>query len=472
VPVVTEAEQQSSFAFSKNKIIVVDTGAIVHKAVSLERFGSEFVTTAEVLSEIRDSKSKFVLASLPFELKLREPSRDSIKFVSEYAKRTGDFANLSSCDLGVLALTYEIECEINGNKNIKPLPKELGLSGFKKVVLKPYSELYAKKSSQEQQTQEQTVEHVEERFEESVHVKHVVNDENDWQLVQNSGEEEEEFESENDDCDDDEWITPDNVQEHKKKQIGPGGIIINSEMWDEKLPTESRHQHFEEDDDLNENDDDETKIKFTEETEEEGKLTHATKEVGCITVDFSMQNVLLHMGLNLVSIDGRRIKYLTRYVKRCYGCSTLVPDTSRIFCPNCGIDTLLRVTCIIDSATGEANFYYNPKKKLNFRGSKFPLPLPKGGRNNRDPILCEDQLARFKHGMPRKKDQVLSRRRDPNDPLAIWQPEYSFENSFQSKPAKGRYHLARNTVFNGYGRRNPNEVVKRSGKKKKKKNAL
>jgi RNA-binding protein NOB1 len=473
VPVVTEIEQQSSFAFSKNKLIVVDTGAIVHRAVNLERFGSEFVTTEAVLSEIRDSKSKYILATLPFELKLREPTRDSIKFVSDYAKRTGDYANLSSCDLGILALTYEIEVEINGAKNIKPLPEDFAFSGYRKVKLLPYSDLYKTKNDDEESKPIEEEQHIEEPQPETQ------NNEENQEVIADTPEEEE---YDSDDSCDDEWITPDNLLEHKKKQIGPGGIVVNSEMWDDQQPTqietqiehdhheEEHHEHNEEEHhEYNDNDVDEVdeyKTGVTEETEAEGHLNHGKKEIGCITIDFSMQNVLLHMGLNLVSIDGRRIKYLTRYVKRCYGCSTLVPDTSRIFCPNCGIDTLKRVTCIIDSATGEAKFYFNPKKKIKERGSKFPLPLPKGGRNNRDPILCEDQLARYKHGMPKKKEQVLNWRRDNND--QVWQPEYSFENGFQgtAKPLKGRYHLGRNTVFNGYGRKNPNEVVKKTGKKK------
>jgi RNA-binding protein NOB1 len=461
VPQVTEVEQQSSFAFSKNKVIVVDTGAIVYRAVQLERFGSEFVTTEAVLAEIRDSKSKYILATLPFELKLREPSRDSIRFVSDYAKRTGDFANLSVCDLEILALTYELELEINGNKNIKPLPQELPISGFHKVKLQPYSNLYKKDEQGNEQTEEPVEEHThEEPAEENVH-EDEQNAEN--QQVNDSQEEHEHDEEEDTDSDDscdDEWITPDNLQEHKKKQITAGGMVVNSEMWDEPQPAPQTEQ-------VTVDEDDDDKIELTEESETEGQLIHATKEVGCITVDFSMQNVLLHMGLNLISIDGRRIKYLTRYVKRCYGCSTLVPDTRRIFCPNCGIDSLKRVTCIVDSATGEANFYYNPRKQINNRGNKFPLPLPKGGRNNRDPVLCEDQLARFKRGMPKKKEQVLNRRDNNND--QVWQPEYSFEKGFQesSKPPKGRYHLGRNNVFNGYGRRNPNEVVKKTGRKKK-----
>ena len=55
-------------------------------------------------------------------------------------------------------------------------------------------------------------------------------------------------------------------------------------------------------------------------------------QVGVITTDFAMQNVLLHLGIQIVSIDGMRIKILKQWVKRCHGCSTLVPDVRKIFC--------------------------------------------------------------------------------------------------------------------------------------------
>jgi RNA-binding protein NOB1 len=42
--------------------------------------------------------------------------------------------------------------------------------------------------------------------------------------------------------------------------------------------------------------------------------------VGCMTADFAMQNVLLHMGLNLVSVGGDRIERVKRWVLRCHAC--------------------------------------------------------------------------------------------------------------------------------------------------------
>ncbi|CAG8850133.1 27810_t:CDS:2, partial [Racocetra persica] len=43
-------------------------------------------------------------------------------------------------------------------------------------------------------------------------------------------------------------------------------------------------------------------------------------KVACITTDYSMQNVLLQMGLNLVSVEGARIKKVKSWVLRCHAC--------------------------------------------------------------------------------------------------------------------------------------------------------
>lgn len=41
---------------------------------------------------------------------------------------------------------------------------------------------------------------------------------------------------------------------------------------------------------------------------------------GCMTTDFAMQNVLMHMGLSLVGVDGKRINKVKTWVLRCHAC--------------------------------------------------------------------------------------------------------------------------------------------------------
>jgi len=53
-----------------------------------------------------------------------------------------------------------------------------------------------------------------------------------------------------------------------------------------------------------------------------GKTKHKEEKisVGCMTADFAMQNVLLQMGLNLVSTEGKRIDRVKSWVLRCHAC--------------------------------------------------------------------------------------------------------------------------------------------------------
>jgi len=48
--------------------------------------------------------------------------------------------------------------------------------------------------------------------------------------------------------------------------------------------------------------------------------TETIINVGCMTADFAMQNVLLQMGLNLVDVEGKRIRKLKTWVLRCHAC--------------------------------------------------------------------------------------------------------------------------------------------------------
>lgn len=54
-------------------------------------------------------------------------------------------------------------------------------------------------------------------------------------------------------------------------------------------------------------------------------------KAGCMTADFAMQNVLLQMGLNLVSVDGKKIDRVKTWVLRCHACFKCVSSCSLNF---------------------------------------------------------------------------------------------------------------------------------------------
>ena len=61
------------------KYLIIDTGPII-KGARLERVGAErVVTIPEVLREVRDPNARALLASLPFEIELREPSDEAMR---------------------------------------------------------------------------------------------------------------------------------------------------------------------------------------------------------------------------------------------------------------------------------------------------------------------------------------------------------------------------------------------------------
>lgn len=114
--------------------------------------------------------------------------------------------------------------------------------------------------------------------------------------------------------------------------------------------------------------------------------------VACITVDFAMQNILLQLGLSLISAqEGKVIKRKSQFVLRCHACTHVTNNMTKTFCPACGNkDTLKKVSFSV-SANGERKVYINPSKRINIRGTKHSLPLPQGGKHANNPILREDQ---------------------------------------------------------------------------------
>lgn len=77
---------------------------------------------------------------LPF-LKLRNPRPDSIKFITDFSRRTGDLEVMSKPDIHLLALCYELEIEQNGGDwRIRKDPTQRGLNGTPPAKAEPAAE--------------------------------------------------------------------------------------------------------------------------------------------------------------------------------------------------------------------------------------------------------------------------------------------------------------------------------------------
>lgn len=261
----------------KIKYLVVDTSAFI-KNEQLQNVAEEMFTVQGVLDEIKNDKQLSRLAVLPYNLKVREPFPENLRYMQEFAKKTGDYATLSLTDLTVMALTYELEKqEVGSTDHLRkePLVAKTVLSSLKpnpdgyesKFTLPGF---YAAKDAPEGEKEpEMTEEELTERIaqlsckpegnEESLLVK--VNEEETEEIDEDQDEgvedyvEEEEDEEEEED-DEEGWVTPSNIKS-LKQNFGP-------QTYSETVPP-----------------------------------------VACMTSDFAMQNVLKQIGLQVSALDGR-----------------------------------------------------------------------------------------------------------------------------------------------------------------------
>lgn len=95
-------------------------------------------------------------------------------------------------------------------------------------------------------------------------------------------------------------------------------------------------------------------------------------KVACFTTDFAMQNVLMQMGLNVISTEGKVIKQMRTWILRCYACFKTTSDSTKLFCPHCGHKTLKKVSVSLDDK-GHQKIHINFKKPLTSRGKKVSV---------------------------------------------------------------------------------------------------
>eukprot|EP00475_Leptophrys_vorax_P004446 TRINITY_DN1265_c0_g2_i1.p1 TRINITY_DN1265_c0_g2~~TRINITY_DN1265_c0_g2_i1.p1 ORF type:complete len:597 (-),score=178.98 TRINITY_DN1265_c0_g2_i1:118-1908(-) len=180
--------------------------------------------------------------------------------------------------------------------------------------------------------------------------------------------------------------------------------------------------------------------------------------VACMTVDFGMQNVMAQMGLRLLAVDGRSLQRVRHWALGCFGCREICNDLSREFCPACGGHTLIRVGVNSNPRTGEIRYYWNKRRLTTARrGVKYSIPKPKAGRHASNIILREDELlaARSRGGRPKAVTHSVDNWTDKG-------------MDFGFVTGAGSFLPARKNSDVRYGprRRNPNEVAKKTGNKK------
>ncbi|KAI1320511.1 D-site 20S pre-rRNA nuclease [Xylariaceae sp. FL0255] len=366
--------------------LVLDANPLINNdppVSSLLATAHELYTIPSVISEIRDAatRTRVETTLLPF-LQLRNPKPESVKFVQDFARRTGDLEILSKPDIHLMALTYELECERNGGDwRLRNMPGQKSVNGKSPAQIEREKQGGVEVKEGDESVEEaeagptgahETIPASEETtaaessasvpavseirptaLDEPVVLQESVTKaldslslepsetpsaadtvEESTDATPTTNPETTEVPQDEEDGDDDKgWITPSNLKKHqaKDKLIAP------------EQPTQR------------------------------------VLQAAILTSDYAMQNVLLRMNINLVSSGLSRITRVKTWVLRCHGCFQITRDTSKQFCPKCGQATLTRVSCSTDQATGQFTIHLKKNFQWNNRGNVYSVPKPVHG---------------------------------------------------------------------------------------------
>lgn len=364
------------------------------------------ITVPEVVNEIKSKRQLKRLCVLPYELVVDEPSPESVKHVVEFAKKTGDYLSLSSADLKVIALTYQLERELVGESHLRtaPIVAKTIASKQKPVELidtKPLVGFYNPPNSDEELAK---------RNEES------------RLIIADKIEEEQKRAKE--DCDNEEVSSTEDEESEEQKQYEntEEELVDKLSKLDSGLVTEveadeilvavqesaagrnkdaeegesSENGEEESGDEEEEGDDDEdswitpSNIIEMKSAAHRDTVEDAPVRVACMSTDYAVQNVLKQINLNVAALDGRIIKQMRTYILRCHACFKTTSIMTKMFCPNCGHKTLKRVAVSMNEE-GQQVIHINLRRPLTAKGKNKSLPLPRGGKHSSNPVLVEDQ---------------------------------------------------------------------------------
>ncbi|RQM13911.1 hypothetical protein DD237_006023 [Peronospora effusa] len=440
--------------------LVIDSGAII-KGTNLAVLAENFWTVPDVLDEIRDKKSRAILERLPFNLQTREPSAEAMKAVVNFSRKTGDFTYLSLTDLRVMALSYQLEVEANGADHLRTSPERsqtVTRATNGKIVGGSQSNIPCKyfgtamgcKFGDECRFSHDTVENNEKAAEISTKKVDIscrffntpegckYGNECSFTHEETEGRVKETETAESAV----EHVISDDVRNADVKSRIMGGFAASSNAG----AAEDDGKNWITNDNF---------AKFTASPFGDGQgLEEISSQVsvGCITTDFSMQNVMLQIGLRLLSTEGMIIKRVKQWILRCIACFTTSTEMGRLFCPKCGNSTMERVSYSLDR-DGQMTFYTRANRPTKLSGTKFSLPKPKGGRNG-DLLLREDQLLVGIWGQRQRQHKK------------VMQSAFG-ENVAHDLGVKAEKQTC---ITVGYGRMNPNAQKGRERRGKKKRN--
>lgn len=322
---------------------------------------------------------------LPYNLELKQPDSESVKCITDFAKKTGDFATLSSTDIKVLALTYELEKQLVGTDHLRKEPIVAKTAYTAKPAENSQSRtalpgFYNPTNQEEESESDEIEEDMEEEEEGGKTAEEAQEEEINEELIEKL-------------CTMD--ISP-SSSDQSNDILQPVNNNESEEISNEMELEEDDHDEGNSDNESEKDDDDEgwitpSNIKTVKKNFSGDILEDREVVVACITTDFAMQNVLKQMNLNVTALDGRVIKYVRTFILRCYTCFKTTTDSTKVFCPKCGNKTLKRVSVSVNEK-GEKVIHLNPRKQITSKFKNQSIPKPKGGKHGVNPLLFADQL--------------------------------------------------------------------------------
>uniref|UniRef100_UPI0037E81498 RNA-binding protein NOB1 isoform X2 n=1 Tax=Semicossyphus pulcher TaxID=241346 RepID=UPI0037E81498 len=484
--------------------VVADAGAFLKKA-PLQDIGKNIYTLKDVVEEIRDKPTRRSLAFLPYQLNFKEPHPEHIRLVTEFSKKTGDYPSLSATDIKVLALTYQLELELVGSQHLKKEPEvkvniqstqrhpetPVNVAGFH-FPSKPVDSLNVLKTQTEKRTETSDaadsdkfdsfnfwrapLPSVDSDLLDLLDPVDVLNSKNKQKETQTQKDTQTETQASSDSDQFNSfhfWREPlptldDSLLDLLKVDgvsTSESGLEVSKEEQEDQSDDEDKENEPEDEEEEEEDEEDDGGGWITPSNINQVKLDSgdwtapADVKVGCLTTDFAMQNVLIQIGLHVLSVNGMLIKQARNYILRCHACFKTTSNMNKVFCPHCGNKTLKKLAVTVnEDGNKQMHFSKNPKV-LNPKGLRHSLPLPQGGKHGNNPQLVEDQ---------RFPQQRLSRKaRQKTD---VFNPDYMAgsspfcDNDIYSRAAN--LHIRDSQCGGGRRRANPNATHKKFVKKK------
>lgn len=368
-----------------------------------------------MVKEIKNKRQLKRLCVLPYDLIIDEPSPAAVAHVIEFAKKTGDYLSLSSADIKVIALTYQLESQLVGKGHLRTAPviSKTIASKTKPVELIDKNPLPGFYVPPEKAKVDENIRLNDPLVAEKKQTEDDIEDGSDEESEESAGEEEHD------------QVEP--KQKPLAESIGQSGVdetveqleakftelncglVTDSEANDILVSVSNRKsdEDIEEDESSEDGSDEDDADDESDEDDDSGWITPSNViemksacgkdiaeekkvRVACMSTDFAVQNVLKQINCNVAALDGRIIKHMRTYILRCYACFKTTSIMTKVFCPNCGHQTLKRVAVSMDE-NGQQVIHISTRRPLTAKGKNQSIPTPRGGKHSTNPILCEDQ---------------------------------------------------------------------------------